>query len=174
MTNKELNNYFLTPILGVIFGVIFYCFFCEVKDIYKFNAADKNELHKINKIKIEKAATVSIINPIQKIYDLVYQNIIEKDQTINKLTNEISILKEQILEAIEKGEDVSAQINLLNQKETELNEYLLEKSKQNQSLKDTIHTYPEKLKKYQLDFERKKNVRDSLNNILTDLNKKCN
>ncbi len=174
MTNKDFNNYILSPILIGVLVMIFYFLFGEMRELIKFNQTDKNTLRKINTIKIEMAATDSMAIPIKKEYNLVIQNIIESDKKINTLMSEISELKEQILEATKNGEDVSEQINLLNQKETELNTYLTEISKQTQVVKDTIQTYPEKLRTYTAEFERAKTTSDSLSNVLKELIKKCN
>jgi len=173
MTNKELNNYILSPLLIGIICMISYYLFGETRELIKFTQTDKNILRKINEIEIENAATSSRTTPIQREYNLIFQNIIEKDRTINSLTSEIGKLKEQILQTAKKGEDTSAQINLLNQKEVELNTYLAEKSKQTEAIKDTIQTYPEKLRRYKAKYERAKTATDSLGNVLNDLTKKC-
>jgi len=173
MTNAQLNNG-LTGLLVVILGIPLYFLFGESKELIKFNQTDKNTLRKIAEIKIERDATQSLIIPIQKQYHLFSKNIIEKDNTLNRLREEISELKEKILSAIKRGEDVSAHIALLNQKETELNQYIAEKSKQIQAVKDTLTSLPEKMKALQSEFESKKSIGDSLNKAYTELKKKCN
>jgi chromosome segregation ATPase len=156
--------------IAVLFGILV----IQFGQIFTFHRTDKKVLSKINKLNIEKQASDSTSIPLQTKYDLISLSIIEKNDTIIKLTDEIKNLKEQILIAKKNGEDVSEEINLLNRKEAELNDYLSKKGTQLKLIKDTILSYPEKLNKYKFDLSIKKRINDSLNSVLSGLNQKCN
>ena len=178
--NKEskysVPKWLFTSIVALLIALIAVLFGITVNTYLEDNKlalVDFEDSKTVDNIKFKNLVSLQQVDSLNSEYEIISNTIIKKDKRIRELNNAIAELEVKISQAVKNGESITVLRMELDSKKEQLNRYLEMSSRKIAAVKDTLYSRSQRTRFLQSELEEKRQIQDSVQNVLHLLSQKC-